>query len=319
MANGDIDITAAYRAFAHAGAAPGFQFQTIVGGNAFPGSTSYPAELRGDYFVLDFTDSELFAVDVHDRSDVKFLLSQSDGSMPVYLTEGPDGRVWYVDIAKGEIGSLQIEGGPAVINLDSARATYNGTSGPDVYVVDSASDSRPPRSTGSPTSTSRPATGWTSPRRAGKATISCSAGSTSACRPSSPASTARTASSSGSTRGSRTSTGGFIFGPPAGVIALGAARATYPGTAGADYYVVNSATDSIATGPDRISNFIVAQGDRVDFTATDWVSDDFVFRRFNVGLSTEYTRLDGPDGFRLRIDERLPDIAGAFIFDDGIV
>ena len=57
----------------------------------------------------------------------------------------------------------------------------------------------------------------------------------------------------------------------------------------------------------------------MDFTATDWVSDDFVFRRFNVGLSTEYTRLDGPDGFRLRIDERLPDIAGAFIFDDGIV
>ena len=91
----------------------GFQFQAIIGGNAFPESTSYPAELRGDYFVLDFGDSELFAVDVHDRSDVKFLLSRFDGSMPVYLTEGPDGRVWYVDITKGEIGSLQIQGGPA--------------------------------------------------------------------------------------------------------------------------------------------------------------------------------------------------------------
>ena len=214
VANGDIDITAAYRAFAHAGAAPGFQFQTIVGGNAFPGSTSYPAELRGDYFVLDFTDSELFAVDVHDRSDVKFLLSQSDGSMPVYLTEGPDGRVWYVDIAKGEIGSLQIQGGPAVINLDSARATYNGTSGPDVYVVDLASDSTAAARDRITNFMSRPATAWTSGPRAGRATISCSAGSTSACRPSTPASTARAASNSGSTRGSRTSTGVSSSGHP---------------------------------------------------------------------------------------------------------
>ena len=113
--------------------------------------------------------------------------------------------------------------------------------------------------------------------------------------------------------------GAFIFGSPSGVIILDSAQATYPGTAGADIYVVDSATDSTVTATDRITSFDVA-GDRVDFTATGWNSDDFRFRRFNVGNPSEFTRLDGPDGFELRINERLTDLGGAFVFaDDALV
>ena len=211
VANGDITISAAYRAFAHANAAPGFQFQTIIGGDAFPESTSYPAELRGDYFVLDFTHAELFAVDVNDRRAVKFLYKQTDGSLPVYLTEGPDGRAWYADIATGEIGRLQIEGRPVFNDLGPAQTTYTGTFRPEIYLVDAAND-------------------------------------------------------------------------------------------------------STSAALDRITNFNAAGGDRVNFTATDWDSGDITFRRFNVGQPSEFTRLDGPNGFSLRIDEPRPDLAGALVF-----
>jgi hypothetical protein len=106
-----------------------------------------------------------------------------------------------------------------------------------------------------------------------------------------------------------------VTAPPVGnVVNLGPAQATYAGTPGADIYVVDAASDSTLALLDRIGNLDVASGDRVDFTATGWDSGDFIFRRFGVGQPHEFTRLDGPDGFELRINERLPDLAGAFVF-----
>jgi len=217
VASGEIQVTAAYRAFGHAQSAPGFQFQSIVGGDAFPKGTMYPVELRGDYFVIDFTDAEVFAVDAHDRRDVRFIYAPSDGGMPVFFSVGPDGYMWYADIASGEIGRIHIDAAP----------------------------------------------------------------------------------------------------PGANRIALTAAKAVYPGTAAADVYVVDAANDSTAAARDTILDFDVAGGDRIDFTAMGWREDDISFTRHNVGKAGEFTRVNGPDGFSIRISETLADLDGGFIFASG--
>lgn len=103
-------------------------------------------------------------------------------------------------------------------------------------------------------------------------------------------------------------------GPAANRVDLTAAKATYPGTAGRDLYVVDAASDSTAAGRDRIMGFSVAAGDRIDFSALGWDADDIVFTRHSVGTAGEFTRVNGPGGFSLRVDGTQAALAGGFIF-----
>jgi hypothetical protein len=103
--------------------------------------------------------------------------------------------------------------------------------------------------------------------------------------------------------------------PPAGnVVQLGPGPMNYAGTDRADVYVVDAAADSSLAQLDRILDFDVAEGDRVDFRAAGWTEDDFIFRTFGYGTPWPAVRLDGPDGFSLRINESFGDLDGAFIF-----
>ena len=112
VAAGEIELTAAYRAFAHRDDAPGFQAQAITGGNAFVPEDGYPEALAGDYVFADVSQGEVFAVDADDRREVSFLYQTQAGFGPVHFGEGPDGALWYVDTIRDEIGRLRITGGP---------------------------------------------------------------------------------------------------------------------------------------------------------------------------------------------------------------
>ena len=106
VANGDITITPAYRAFAHSESEPGFQVGAIVGIDGVYTGSVYPAEFKNDVFFTDVNDGEVFVVDINDRSDVKYLYS-SQGA-PVAFSEGPDGYVYVANLAAGTITKLVI-------------------------------------------------------------------------------------------------------------------------------------------------------------------------------------------------------------------
>ncbi len=120
-------ITTPFRGFAHANRDPGFQFQAITGGDVDYDGGRYPRELNGHYFFSDFSDGEVYAIDLDDRSDVKFLYDR-EGVAPQWLTQGPDGYVWYVNVGTQEIGRLMIErvGGPDPIDGLVLRGTPDG-------------------------------------------------------------------------------------------------------------------------------------------------------------------------------------------------
>jgi glucose/arabinose dehydrogenase len=106
VANGDIILTPAYRAFAHSESAPGYQLGAIVGIDGVYTGSVYPAEFKNDVFFTDINDGEVFVVDINDRSDVKYLYS-SQGA-PVAFKEGPDGYVYVANLGAGTITKLVI-------------------------------------------------------------------------------------------------------------------------------------------------------------------------------------------------------------------
>ena len=133
VANGTIDITAAYRAFAHASSAPGFQVQAITGANDVVTSNLAPEGLKDDYIFTDVSQGEVFSVDVNDRREVTFLFKTAAGIAPVHFKQSPDGFIYYADLANGRIGRLDATEKTATIIAGTAAAeTLNGTANADV-------------------------------------------------------------------------------------------------------------------------------------------------------------------------------------------
>ncbi|MCC0016240.1 MAG: PQQ-dependent sugar dehydrogenase [Rhodobiaceae bacterium] len=108
VASGAITVTPAFRAFAHASSAPGYQVQAITGADTVLNSPLYPDALRNHYIFTDVSQGEVFAVDVNDRQDVKFLFKTASGLAPVYFRQGPDGYMYYANIVTGQVGRLMI-------------------------------------------------------------------------------------------------------------------------------------------------------------------------------------------------------------------
>ncbi|MEL7416070.1 MAG: Ig-like domain-containing protein, partial [Pseudomonadota bacterium] len=100
---------------------------------------------------------------------------------------------------------------------------------------------------------------------------------------------------------------------PVDGIELTSAKVTYQGTGGADVYVVDSADDSTSSALDRIRAFNTLEGDKIDVSALGLTEGDLTFTEKGTGQSWVFTRIDGPDGFRLRVDEPITEV------EDGIV
>ncbi|MGH1421062.1 MAG: PQQ-dependent sugar dehydrogenase [Hyphomonas sp.] len=105
---GDIVVTPAYRAFAHASTAPGYQVQAITGADDLIDSDIYPSSLQGYYLFTDVTQGEVFAVSSADRRQTEFLFDDPDGFAPVHFKQGPDGYMYYADLVSKTIGRLHI-------------------------------------------------------------------------------------------------------------------------------------------------------------------------------------------------------------------
>lgn len=144
VASGTVDVSAAYRAFSHLSADPGFQVQAITGGDVAYTGNRYPAAFRNDYFFTDVSQGEVFSIDLDDRRDVTYLYKTPNNFGPVRFTQGPDGYVYYVDLIRNQIGRLDITGGPAVnqppVATADTAATGTLTVAPNLNVLANDSD-----------------------------------------------------------------------------------------------------------------------------------------------------------------------------------
>ena len=81
VAAGTIIVTAPFRAFSHNSADPGFQDQAITAGEAIYTGNIYPSSLQNNFFFTNFPTGQIFAVNINNSADAKFLYSVA-GSAP---------------------------------------------------------------------------------------------------------------------------------------------------------------------------------------------------------------------------------------------
>lgn len=105
---GNIVITPAYRAFSHFDDDPGFQVNAIVGASSIYTGNRYPSEFLNDYFFTDIVQGEIYAVDINDRTKVKFVADIGDFG-PSHFVQGPDGYMYLLDLIGGRMLRLEIE------------------------------------------------------------------------------------------------------------------------------------------------------------------------------------------------------------------
>jgi glucose/arabinose dehydrogenase len=102
---GNPNFTAALYAYAHNG-----RDASITGGFVYHG-TQYPASFQGSYFFADYTQNWIRRLTFDAQGNVTgvFNFEPTDGSVDgpygdiVYLTEGPDGALYYVDLGYSDI------------------------------------------------------------------------------------------------------------------------------------------------------------------------------------------------------------------------
>ena len=102
---GNPNYTAAIYAYPHLG-----RDSAITGGFVYHGS-QYPASYQGSYFFADYTQNWIRRLTFDAQGNVNgvFNFEPADGSVDgpygdiVYLTEGPDGALYYVDLGYSDI------------------------------------------------------------------------------------------------------------------------------------------------------------------------------------------------------------------------
>jgi glucose/arabinose dehydrogenase len=115
VASGEIVITPAFRAFSHTASDPGYHMQAIVGGTSVYNGDKYPEIFQGDYFFSDIVDGDIFTVDVNDRTQMQYVTNIGTYHA-VSFVQGPDGYVYYSDIAGNKIVRIDISDPNAVPN-----------------------------------------------------------------------------------------------------------------------------------------------------------------------------------------------------------
>ncbi|MGE0055529.1 MAG: PQQ-dependent sugar dehydrogenase, partial [Hyphomicrobium sp.] len=137
VANGQIVITPAYRAFAHDDNAPGYQVQAIVGANSIYTGSAYPAVFQNDYFFTDISQGEIYTVDAFDSTAVNYIFTSPTGVGPVHFAQGTDGYMYYADLFAGTIGRFLIAPKPTGGTLPTFSTIGNAVaqSGTFTYTV----------------------------------------------------------------------------------------------------------------------------------------------------------------------------------------
>jgi glucose/arabinose dehydrogenase len=104
---GTIKVAGPIAGFAHEAAQPGFQMGAIVGaGLVYSGGDGrYPAAFGNDVIFTDFTNGNIFAMDIADSASVRFL---GNARGLISFAEGPDGAIWYANLYTGSIGRLSM-------------------------------------------------------------------------------------------------------------------------------------------------------------------------------------------------------------------
>ncbi|WP_075997201.1 putative Ig domain-containing protein [Salaquimonas pukyongi] len=103
----DIDITAAYRAFSHLEADPGYSMDAIVGSSSVYTGDQYPNLFEDDYFFLDIVDRDLFSVDINDRTQLNYVTTLGPSDFYVNFVQGPDGYMYGVHYS-GSVDRIEI-------------------------------------------------------------------------------------------------------------------------------------------------------------------------------------------------------------------
>ena len=85
---------------------------TVITGAGFMASGDlYPTALDGHYVFSDYESGAIFAIDPDDRRDVTFLIDAGLNA-PVRYEQGPDGYLYYADVAGGHFGRIEINHPP---------------------------------------------------------------------------------------------------------------------------------------------------------------------------------------------------------------
>lgn len=125
VASGAIEIHAAYRALSHFEDDPGFQVNAIVGASSIYTGYRYPSEFLNDYFFTDIVEGEIFAVDIHDRTKIKFVTDMGYFG-PSHFVQGPDGYMYLLDLVDGRMMRLEIENATPQITSGGAFSIAEG-------------------------------------------------------------------------------------------------------------------------------------------------------------------------------------------------
>ena len=118
---GNIVITPAYRSFSHFDEDPGFQVNAIVGASSIYTGNRYPSEFLNDYFFTDIVEGEIYAVDINDRTKLKFVADIGDFG-PSQMVQGPDGYMYLLDLIGGRVLRLEIENETPAITSNGGGA-----------------------------------------------------------------------------------------------------------------------------------------------------------------------------------------------------
>ena len=131
---------------------------SITGGFVYHG-TEFPARYRGAYFYADYTQNWIRGIKLDGSGNVvdSFNFEPSDGSTDgpygdiVYLAEGPDGALYYVDLGYSDIGGTFGVSKIRRISYTSSNqspvvhASASPTSGPTPLTCPSRAPTRPIR------------------------------------------------------------------------------------------------------------------------------------------------------------------------------
>lgn len=127
-AAGEFVVTPPFKGFSRSASDPGYLVQAIVGADGVHEGDAYPASLDDHYVFTDVARTNVFALNLNDPTDVKYLYTTGGLIGPVYFEPGPDGAIHAVDLVSGTVERLIFEEASVTVALNGS-ATYDAEDG----------------------------------------------------------------------------------------------------------------------------------------------------------------------------------------------
>ena len=132
-------VTAPFQSFSHVESNPGFALQAVIVGDVAQ-KPLYPGDAGNDLVFASLTSGQVFTTDTKVAGSTVTPLGAQDGAAVVSILRGPDGSIYYVDIAGGVVGKWQFldtpPAGPATPAAGDATIGF----GPDKLVLKVSQD-----------------------------------------------------------------------------------------------------------------------------------------------------------------------------------